>query len=994
MLPNINVIEVRAISIKCSYLILSGADGGPALDPMQRPQLAGHNQADTHEKPAASTKGAPPPRPKSMPPPRPTSRPGAGPSVSARVTTAERTERNPSMSLVDRGPQSSPPSGIVTSPGGPQSTPGGPNSSPGTNDSLDGSSSIGLSRSSSITSSVSVISTSSGSTGPPPPARPDTVPKRPPPPPGRPKPSGPKPVARPRSMYVGSASNMEAAESAQPKLIVGKKPLGIPVFPLPNKPMIPTPAHRHNTHNTSSEQSDSAPKPQPSPRDTRRALPSPMRPHRPPLSASCSSIPQATAQEGASQGLITAQGGASQGDIASDSTTSYNSTTQEPQSQKNTHESQSQKQMYGVRVLPMVPKAGSVSMGDIHSHIKDTTESFTKDTSQGLTKDTDSQQTERDSGAAQQAGGSEAALQGSVVSAAAPVPRKRPTVIRAKPITTPPADLDLAIPTEKSQPQRPRALHNRLSGSAFALHIENDNHALVPKELRSSRPELTSKPGKPPKPSIKPKPALPSKPKPLIGSKPKKEKTTWYTAPPEEDSPLIDFSTPKKQESHSFKPTIIRSSSKPILNSETTLELPPENCETCSEEGVPSATQEVPGATPFDSPRKDDSPVQVKRPTIIKPNKAKTKPSQNGLSMRGSKSVSNISAAINSEQSVSNISAAINSASNTADHRSLESSKQTILHLANNSAQNTAANNSALNNVPLKRQPPPVLTKPSVRPKSMIGCVGSEVDQNLANEQHAEKTLAKAQYKSDVPLNNNTEKSGKYNMFEDSFYEDSTHPHSVKHDKSLASSETCDKNDSFYDSSGDGSSSDILAKQTDKLQPSSGIEIEKSQPSSGLKVDNSQPSGGQQADNSQPPGGHVSGPIGFEGLMSQDNTSHIPSQQSQQVQENHFHGKVPSAPEISPQTQEPSTEHTDNVHRNRQDSTQSSDSIGAEISATPAAEKSPKPSRPTPISVHVEEDSPPVLDGSRERSGSSPRAPSPISRGSSPSTRGPSPAPR
>ena len=557
-------------------------------------------------------------------------------------------------------------------------------------------------------------------------------------------------------------------------------------------------------------------------------------------------------------------------------------------------------------------------MGNIHTNVEDPPESQTVETD------------------SQSVGGVSGDAPGGEGSGAAPVPKKRPTVIRAKPITTPPAEMDLAVPTEKAEPQRPKPLHNRLSGSAFALHIEDDNHAIVPRELRNSRPELAPKPGKPPKPSIKPKPALPSKPKPVIATKPKKqEKTTWYTAPPEENNMLIDFTSPKKTEPFSFKPTIIRSTSKPILNSETTLQLPPENGETCPEEEVPSATQEVHGATPFDSPRKDDAQPQVKRPTIIKPNRPKAKSTQNGLSMKGS-------------QSVSNISEAANSASNTADQTNLESSKQTILQLANNSAQN---------NVPLKRQPPPVLAKPSVRPKSIINPSGSEVAQNIANEEHVEKTLAKAQSKPERPLNNNTEVSKQYNQFEDSFYENSTDQHSDKQNASAMNCLSCDnQNDSFYDHSC-ANSSDTSGKQTDQ---------------------------------NQLPVVHSHGPIGFEGLMSQqpsDKTSIIPTQQQQKDQENQVQEKAPSLSGASAQsTQDSSTEQKDIKSRTRLDSAQSGDSIGTEISITQAEEKSPKPSRPSPISVQVEGYSP-VLDASRDRSGSSPRAPSP-------SPRGPSPVPR
>ena len=230
-------------------------------------------------------------------------------------------------------------------------------------------------------------------------------------------------------------------------------------------------------------------------------------------------------------------------------------------------------------------------------------------------------------------------------------PRKRPPV-KPRPMSMPPSEIKVAAlslegaggQSKTAEPSSGAEINKRLSGSAFALHIEDDAHALVPRELRGSKPNLAPKPNKPLKPGVKPKPILPSKPKPpAVAAKPKLkqsrsswyadtgepvdvsakptegQRSTWYAASPAESENLMDLTSPTKNpEPLPHGPTIIRrSTSKPAVNSEASNEQPIE--------AEKQESNEKPGATPFDSPEKTAPVVkETKRPTIIKPLKTKT----------------------------------------------------------------------------------------------------------------------------------------------------------------------------------------------------------------------------------------------------------------------------------------------------------------------------------------------------------------------------------
>ena len=400
------------------------------------------------------------------------------------------------------------------------------------------------------------------------------VPSRPPPP------ERGRPVARPRSMGAGAIADVSASSvETNPEEFVpikGKKPMGIAVFPLPSKPSVPVPAPREKPH----PETEGILRPAPTPR---KPGPVPMRPGRMPVSVSMDAIP-------------------------------HTATTVEQVNhvEKMERLEQPQNKEAPVRVLPPMP--GSVSMDNIKNISKET---------------------------------------GGQSQPVVPTPRKRPTVVKPRPVSMPPSELELLAPSsDKSSNQGQPAedsssgeLNKRLSGSAFALHIEEDEHAMVPRELRGSKPNLAPKPNKPPKPGVKPKPILPSKPKPpAVAAKPKlkqsrsswyvqtgeshndvikpKEgkRTTWYAASTAETENLMDLTSPKKPEPFPHGPTIIRRGTNKTPIESTN---PAEQTEN-TEMNEADASQNL-GSTPFDSPEKTTvPPAEVKRPTIIKPLKAKT----------------------------------------------------------------------------------------------------------------------------------------------------------------------------------------------------------------------------------------------------------------------------------------------------------------------------------------------------------------------------------
>ncbi len=230
-----------------------------------------------------------------------------------------------------------------------------------------------------------------------------------------------------------------------------------------------------------------------------------------------------------------------------------------------------------------------------------------------------------------------------------PTPRKRQTVNKPRPMSMPPAESEQpaggsgGLEPAVSVPGAESDLNKRLSGSAFALHIEDDAHALVPRELRGSKPNLAPKPNKPPKPGVKPKPALlPSKPKPpAVMTKPKttEPRTTWYAAESgenqpeetssarthwytssEESSDLIDLTTPKKPEPLPHGPTIIRRNSNKSVDVSEQASQQAGKPDKHADENV--AAEET---TPLDTAEKTAAPApEVRKPTIIKPLKTKT----------------------------------------------------------------------------------------------------------------------------------------------------------------------------------------------------------------------------------------------------------------------------------------------------------------------------------------------------------------------------------
>ena len=397
----------------------------------------------------------------------------------------------------------------------------------------------------------------------------EAVPTRPPPP------ATGRPVAKPRGMVAGGAST--SGGDTQPEDFVpikGKKPVGIAVFPLANKPSVPVPVPREKPQT----ETEGGQRPEPAPR---KPGPPPVKPGKVPISVSMDSIPHSAASA-----------------EHADNVANTNMERIE----------QAQIKMPPVRVLPAMP--GSVSMNNIRSVSE------------------------------------ESAAQTQPV---IPTPRKRPPV-KPRPMSMPPSEIDITV---QGQGQTVEAssgaeINKRLSGSAFALHIEDDAHALVPRELRDNKSNLAPKPNKPPKPGVKPKPVLPSKPKPpVVATKPKVkqsrtswytgageagdvstkpkegQRTTWYAASPVETENLMDLTSLKKPDPLPHGPTIIRrSTSKQTVTPET----PTDQAGSIKVEKCESSEQSVqPGATPFDSPEKSTPVVsETKRPTIIKPLKAKT----------------------------------------------------------------------------------------------------------------------------------------------------------------------------------------------------------------------------------------------------------------------------------------------------------------------------------------------------------------------------------
>ena len=399
--------------------------------------------------------------------------------------------------------------------------------------------------------------------------------------PSRPPPLGRgRPVARPRSMGPGAVAGPSASGGeTNPEEFVpikGKKPMGIAVFPFPSKPSVPVPAPREKPQT----ETEGSQKPAPTPR---KPGPVPMRPGRMPMSVSMDAIPHTA------------------------------TTVEQADNVENMERAeQSKNEAPPIRVLPPMP--GSVSMDNIRNVSKEP---------------------------------------GGQSQPVVPTPRKKPTVVKPRPVSLPPSELELLAPSSdnisnQGQPAEGSSsgeLNKRLSGSAFALHIEEDDHAMVPRELRGSKPNLAPKPNKPPKPGVKPKPVLPSKPKPpSVAAKPKLkqsrsswyietrepangviqpqkgQRTTWYAASTAETENLMDLTSPKKAEPLPHGPTIIRrgANKAPVESSS-----PAEQTEK-TEKNEADASQN-PGATPFDSPEKTAAPAaEVKRPTIIKPLKAKT----------------------------------------------------------------------------------------------------------------------------------------------------------------------------------------------------------------------------------------------------------------------------------------------------------------------------------------------------------------------------------
>ena len=448
--------------------------------------------------------------------------------------------------------------------------------------------------------------------------------------PERPTPPGrSRPIARSPNMGPGSP-NASSAETNPEEFvpIKGKKPIGIPVFPMFSKPIAPVPAPREKPH-TEGERGD---KPEPTPR---KADIRPVKSSKISMSVSCDSIHHTAA------------------------------TVEQADNIENMERAdQSQKQTTAVKVLPKMP--GSMSMDNIRK------------------------------------GAEEPATQNLP---AVPTPRKRTSVIKPRPVSMPPSELELTVPPsgESAQGQTLEPLPSgeikkRLSGSAFALHIEDDAHALIPRELRGSKQNLAPKLNKPPKPGVKPKPILPSKPKPpAIAPKPKVKqgqttcytdsgepenlvskpiggrRTTWYAASDEPEN-LMDFTSPKKPDPLAHGPTIIgRRTSKSVVNSETSTE------QMDAVDMVKSERSDLPGATPFDFQEKTAAFRETKRPTIIKPLKSKAKKSVLVESLLTENTDLNSSANDSMRLSLVSEKASSNLASDTHSGSSLKANAQTIV---------------------------------------------------------------------------------------------------------------------------------------------------------------------------------------------------------------------------------------------------------------------------------------------------------------------------